>query len=247
MAHEHWFDVLSKTALRPSTRRQIAGSAALLLPVLLFSNDFGTVSGKKKAAGHKGGGGKGGKKNGKNKKGNRNQGNGTRTPEHLSPPEPGQDYCASYLSAVPALVPDCREILEQCFPPDQFCIYISQPDVDEDAYGVACCPSPKECCGQGCVDLTNDRENCGACGVQCGTGELCIEGQCACADPRGCGVCQQNCCPAGRKFCADAGVCILEGNVCCGPTDYDGCAPHMPCCESAIGPRCSFYSDMCSF
>ena len=250
MAHEHWFDLLSKTALRSTTRRQIAGSAALFLPGLLFANDFAIAADKKKAAKKKGSGGKGSKKkSGKKehaKKGNRDQGNGTKTPDHLDPPEPGRDYCASYLDAVPALIPDCRDILEQCFPPDQFCIYISQTGVDADTYGVACCPSPKECCGQGCFNLDNDRENCGACGVPCAAGELCIGGHCACADPqRGCGVCERDCCPAGEKLCPGI-ACIPEGNECCGYGDHDGCSPRMPCCGSGENRYCSAYLDICS-
>lgn len=253
VAHEHWFDVLSKAATRSTTRRQIAGSAALLLPGLLFASDFGIAADKNRAAKNKkkGSGGKDSKKkSGKKeraKKGNRNQGNGTKTPDHLSPPEPGDDYCDSYLSTVPELAPDCRDILEQCFPPDQFCIYISQTGVDADTYGVACCPSPKVCCSRGCFNLENDRENCGSCGNACAAGELCIGGQCACADPRGCGVCERNClCPAGRKFCEDTKLCVYEGNVCCGPTDYDGCPTNLPCCGSGDNRYCSAYSDSCS-
>lgn len=250
MAHDHWFDTLSKAALRPTTRRQIAGSAALLLPGLLFVSDFGIAADKKKAAKKKGSGGKGSKqKNGKKeraRKGNRNQGNGTKTPDHLSPPEPGRDYCASYLSAVPELVSDCRDILEQCFSPDQFCIYISQTGVDADTYGVACCPNPKECCSRGCFNLDNDRENCGACGVPCGAGELCVGGQCECADPqRGCGACEGDCCPAGQKLCEGIG-CIPQANTCCGYGDHDGCSPRMPCCGSGDNRYCSAYLDICS-
>lgn len=38
------------------------------------------------------------------------------------------------------------------------------------------CRDPNDC------DTQRDPSNCGACGVACGPGELCVEGQCACVD-----------------------------------------------------------------
>jgi hypothetical protein len=244
MAHDHWFDIMSKTALRSTTRRQITQFAAVLVPGQLLSGAAGIAANKKSPGKKKNAGGKRNKKGG-GKKGDRKQGNGTKTPAHLHPPEPGEDYCASYLSAVPALVPDCRDILGQCFPPDQFCIYNSQPEVVDNTYGVACCPGPKECCELGCFNLQTDRENCGACGHQCAAGELCLDRRCVCGDPRGCDVCEQNCCPAGEKLCEGIG-CIPEENTCCGYSDHYGCTPRMPCCGSGDDRYCSAYLDICS-
>jgi hypothetical protein len=45
-----------------------------------------------------------------------------------------------------------------------------------------CCPTQREqmttCCGGTCADLNNSARNCGACGVQCGSGEGCSKGVC---------------------------------------------------------------------
>jgi len=36
-------------------------------------------------------------------------------------------------------------------------------------------------CGNSCVDVQSDNNNCGACGKVCGTGQTCSAGKCACA------------------------------------------------------------------
>lgn len=101
-------------------------------------------------------------------------------------------------------------------------------------------------CGEGCADLAADRRHCGGCGLQCGTGEVCQEGQCQCqpgstrcqgecvvtaTDPQHCGDCGKACaagqscqasscaCPVGRTFCA--GACVLTASD---PRHCGGCA-----------------------
>lgn len=77
-------------------------------------------------------------------------------------------------------------------------------------------------CGQSCVDLKSDAANCGACGRACANGEMCSNGDCACAagsqicgtsstacidlasDGDNCGACG-NACPAGQTCVA--GTC----------------------------------------
>ena len=42
------------------------------------------------------------------------------------------------------------------------------------------CPAPYGICDGKCVDLLNDKKNCGECGATCG-GNACVEGACQCA------------------------------------------------------------------
>lgn len=49
------------------------------------------------------------------------------------------------------------------------------------------CPAPGgqlgHCCGRVCTDLFEDRENCRACGVHCGPGQICQAGECVVPSP----------------------------------------------------------------
>jgi len=64
------------------------------------------------------------------------------------------------------------------------------------------------CCDDGCQDVANDPMNCGGCGVQCGAGELCIEGRCGCGGTVASGL--------GEQACPEPmGAVGLEANQCC--------------------------------
>jgi len=107
-----------------------------------------------------------------------------------------------------------------------------------EAYPPGCCPAgtgdhPVRC-GDTCVDVLNDPNNCGACGNVCGDGTCCSGGACvslceegriwcngACVDPvndsDNCGACGEVC---GDGTCCSAGscasVCELGRNFCNG-------------------------------
>jgi hypothetical protein len=49
-----------------------------------------------------------------------------------------------------------------------------------DAQCTPICPAGEHDCGDGCVDLTSHRWNCGACGRQCGNYEHCQDADCVC-------------------------------------------------------------------
>lgn len=98
-----------------------------------------------------------------------------------------------------------------------------------------CCP------GAGCVDLTSDVENCGACGVECGPGEVCEPstpdgpGRCTCPSERDAAPCPDSpcwmCCPDRGcvDACIDETVCRLcEGGRCTCSID---CEDGDPCTE----------------
>ena len=40
------------------------------------------------------------------------------------------------------------------------------------------CPADTSICGESCIDLSSDPDNCGKCGNVCGNGENCISGSC---------------------------------------------------------------------
>ncbi|MCG8557470.1 MAG: hypothetical protein MJD61_19610 [Proteobacteria bacterium] len=46
--------------------------------------------------------------------------------------------------------------------------------------GSCLCPPPFVDCGSGCSDQLSDAFNCGACGIECGTGGICVAGVCQC-------------------------------------------------------------------
>lgn len=45
------------------------------------------------------------------------------------------------------------------------------------------CSAPMKMCGNSCLDVSSDEENCGDCGVECGGGEACTASACACPTP----------------------------------------------------------------
>ena len=51
------------------------------------------------------------------------------------------------------------------------------------ASGGVCGAATPNCCGSGCVDLTNDPNNCGRCGHSCGANATCSSGTCSCTNP----------------------------------------------------------------
>ena len=86
--------------------------------------------------------------------------------------------------------------------------------------GICPCPPPYARCKESCVDVSTDRENCGACGVRCAEGLSCHESQCECGpgktlclgrcadtrrDPENCGTCGVIC--MTPSACMD-GVCM---------------------------------------
>ncbi len=55
------------------------------------------------------------------------------------------------------------------------------PDAAPDA-PASTCAMPKKMCGNTCLDVSTDEQNCGDCGIACNGGEVC-GGTCACAPP----------------------------------------------------------------
>lgn len=128
------------------------------------------------------------------------------------------------------------------------------------------CPAGASMCGEVCVDTTNDRANCGACGVTCGFGVPCQDGRCddgncpagqvrcgdRCFDPRtsedNCGGCNNPCdrgvaCVAGR---CDPGTCVAGFERCgadCAQLSQD--IRHCGACGAACAAGQACMDSMC--
>ena len=67
--------------------------------------------------------------------------------------------------------------------------------------GISCCRPGAACCDGRCVDLSDDPDNCGACGSRCGEGQVCQGGSC--------------CVPTGGTCSQSADCCNTEGFDAC--------------------------------
>lgn len=92
------------------------------------------------------------------------------------------------------------------------------------------CPDAWKTCGEDCVDLETNEDNCGECGFACGEDEECVEGSCVCrsnftlcgdecvytyTDRKHCGECFNE--------CSVDEVCRFEGCVRCEETGLAQC------------------------
>jgi hypothetical protein len=68
--------------------------------------------------------------------------------------------------------------------------------------GACCTASTPDVCATGCVNLSTNNANCGACGVTCSGGKTCQSGSCAC--------------PAGQTDCSGTCADLLTSNANCG-------------------------------
>lgn len=72
-------------------------------------------------------------------------------------------------------------------------------------------PTPDEC-GTSCVNKNNDPKNCGGCGIDCGTNNLCCSGSCVVGTVSGnCGRCGETC----TSECTYCGF-VVDGYLCTG-------------------------------
>src|SRR5262249_32201745 len=122
----------------------------------------------------------------------------------------------------------------------------------------------KQDCNGSCIDTQSDTVNCGACGNACGSGEVCINGQCYCPggkscngrctninnDPLNCGrcglacpagyaCCNGNCCQSGA--CADIGFseCCPTERICKDSNDLNFCCSEgQICCNGQCADPC---------
>jgi hypothetical protein len=110
--------------------------------------------------------------------------------------------------------------------PNERCAAGSCDCAGQQATGQACARA-QVCCPAGCVTISTDTKNCGACGRACGPGETCLGGACTC------GTGGQGC-PLGTR--CDGGACVCDATSCSGCCRIDRGSPR---CEPGDGPaRC---------
>ena len=76
----------------------------------------------------------------------------------------------------------------------------------------ATCNSGQDECKGACVDVMSDGQNCGACGVACGTGATCQAGVCGCAG--GLVACNSACVSSNTAHCGSTCTVCPSGDVC---------------------------------
>ncbi len=117
------------------------------------------------------------------------------------------------------------------------------------------CEDGTVACGDECARLASSAEHCGACGVACGSGAICDQGQCKpaaegcsqqlllcgsdCVDPESdgahCGQCEQRC-PSDAQ--CDEGSCVCPGALtACGDDCADTSSDEQHC--GACGASCA--------
>jgi hypothetical protein len=94
------------------------------------------------------------------------------------------------------------------------------------------CDAPFIECSGGCVDITNDDDNCGSCGIVC-TGGYCDGGFCVDEEPG---------CPSPRTMCGESCVDTQANSGHCGGC-FEACSGGDACragrCVSTCTPSCS--------
>ncbi len=124
------------------------------------------------------------------------------------------------------------------------------------------CAPGEGCCaladgGVDCVNLSNDAENCGLCGIRCaadGLGTRCFAGRCQCGDGvDGCnGSRGSTCCPTrpgvARPYCANFDRDLNDCDGCglaCDPRSTDRCSAGSCFCGSRAVACAGTAEDLC--
>jgi hypothetical protein len=131
-----------------------------------------------------------------------------------APKSGGQNACKTFCTRCP------KQQQSQCLAACQACN--NDPSRLCGSCGnYACCGNGLACCGGACVDMFNDFDNCGGCGLACDQPGPYEDG--ACAD----GTCLYQCVTGATRcngICtllgSDSANCGACGNVCGGPDPY---------------------------
>jgi len=134
------------------------------------------------------------------------------------------------------------------------------------------CPENRSYCWAGCVDLSNDDDNCGECGNQCASHSECVNGECVCRvgytdcsgqcvnlnyDSNNCGDCGNTC--SEMESCKN-GVCgdwgddlgiIMCGTECVDPKSdenhcggcFNACGDNQECMDGQCVDVCMCHED----
>ncbi|HEX8795548.1 MAG TPA: hypothetical protein VF765_31580 [Polyangiaceae bacterium] len=72
-----------------------------------------------------------------------------------------------------------------------------------------------------CANTGNDNNNCGGCGIVCGTGQTCQSGSCACGQGEKICIASGTCIPSNS--CCNSGDCAIPGEICPMPGGQCAC------------------------
>jgi hypothetical protein len=133
----------------------------------------------------------------------------------------GSALLGAALASVPgvAWADDCRPYGRRCTGDRQCCSRrcIRNPRGDGRICG---CPTGQTRCGDRCVNLQINENNCGRCGKRCAAGQECVNGMCESGGG----------CPDGRPPCGGAPTCCLPGETCLNGTCANFCTEELSCC-----------------
>ena len=96
---------------------------------------------------------------------------------------------------------------------------VTDTDSELERCNGAICEAGEQCCDDQCIGVADNLSHCGACGVECGSGEQCVAGLCTCG-----------------AFTSDEGAVCTAGLVCC---DEDCVEPDSPLCACGDEPSCA--------
>ncbi len=100
------------------------------------------------------------------------------------------------------------------------------------------CSLPNIMCGRSCVSPADDPRNCGGCGINCGSGRVCINGRCdnECpTSPARQTRCDERCTDTNvdRANCGACGLACPEGQVCSAGSCQIECGPRYTSCRAS--------------
>ncbi len=107
--------------------------------------------------------------------------------------------------------------------------------VHVDAGPPGCCPNPNELnCSGTCVDYLTDPNNCGGCGVACGTGQICDTGTCVSTCPLGQTLCGAECVDltSDPLNCGGCGIACGTNQICTNSTCVTCKSPTQTACNN---------------
>jgi hypothetical protein len=145
----------------------------------------------------------------------------------------------SALASVPGAAladdDDCRGFGRRCRRDSQCC---SKNCVRRGDEKVCVCPEGKTRCGDRCVNLKTDENNCGACGKRCPAGQECADRVCqggGCPDTQ---ICGDACCTADESCWSGIGtaICCTDDPPCVGSVTVAG---QDVCIQRAAFDDCS--------
>ncbi len=110
--------------------------------------------------------------------------------------------------------------------------------------GSGCARPTEECCGGTCLNVRDDQNNCGGCGLACGSfGDRCIDWECRCGVDTcerpggGAGLgescCGMTCVPNDNVRCGDCTTACSAPDVCVYSSGSPG-SPRRVCCGATV-------------